>query len=118
MASSEQHQVKKTRINIRNCVFGFRCAQNWDAMQETSRDDVRFCKECAKDVYWVSNKDMLLEAIAMNHCIAIESPKDPTHSRDKPPEVLLGMIRSYEDENGEPEPKTAFRERLRNKKVT
>ena len=105
-------------IKIRNCVFGFRCTQNWGAMQETSREGVRFCKECAKDVYWVSNKDMLLEAIDMNYCIAIKSPKDPTLSRDNYPEVLLGMIRGYEDENGEPEPNAAFRERLRNKKVT
>ena len=110
--------ASQTKIDIRNCVFGFRCSQNWDAMHETSRDGVRFCKECAKDVYWVSNKDMLLEAITLNRCVAIESPKDLTLLRDKHSEVLLGMIRSYEDENGEPEPNAAFRERLRNKKVT
>jgi len=117
MASSEQHEVKKTRINIRNCVFGFRCAQNWDAMQETSRNDIRFCKECAKDVYLVSSKDMLLESITLNRCIAIESPKDKELPYDHHPEVLLGMIRSYENEHGEPEPNAAFRERLRTRKI-
>ena len=118
MTNPKPNQASHTKINIRNCVFGFRCTQNWDAMQETSRDGVRFCKECAKDVYWVSNKDKLLEAITLNHCIAIESPKDPTRPRDKQPEVLLGMIRSYEDENGESEPNAEYRKRLRNKKIT
>ncbi len=61
---------------------------------------------------------MLLEAISLNRCIAIESAKDEDRPLDHHPEVLLGMIRSYEDEYGEPEPNAAFRERLRNKKVT
>jgi hypothetical protein len=61
---------------------------------------------------------MLLEAITMNYCIAIKSPKDPVLPHDQYHEVLLGMIRGYEDENGEPEPNAAFRARLRNKKIT
>jgi hypothetical protein len=27
----------KAKIKINNCVFGFRCAQNWDAIDGTSR---------------------------------------------------------------------------------
>ena len=118
MSDSELNQTAETKIKIRNCVFGFRCTQNWDAMKETSRDGIRFCKECSKDVYWISNKDKLLEAITLNHCIAIESAKDEDLPLDYHPEVLLGMIRSYEDEYGEPEPNAAFRERLSNNKVT
>ena len=105
-------------LKIRNCVFGFRCAQNWDEMEETSREGVRFCKECAKDVFWVSSKDMLLEAITLNRCVVIEAPINPEPAVSKHPEVLLGMIRSYEESYGEPEPNSEYRERIRNKKIT
>jgi len=118
MTSPIPIETESNLIKIRNCVFGFRCGQNWEMMQETSRDGVRFCKECAKDVYWVSNKDMLLEAISLNRCIAMTSPKEAEPNPDLHPELLLGMIRSYEDQNGEPEKNSAFRERLRNKKIT
>ena len=105
-------------LKIRNCVFGFRCTQNWDAMQETSRDGVRFCKECAKDVYWVSNKDKLLESITLNRCVAIEVPKDLDAPPKQKSEKILGMLRSYEESYGEPEPNAEYRERIRNKKIT
>jgi hypothetical protein len=51
MSDFELNQTAETKINIRNCMFGFRCTQNWDAMEEASREGVRFCKDCAKDVY-------------------------------------------------------------------
>ena len=105
-------------IKIRNCVFGFRCAQNWDEMEETSREGVRFCKECAKDVFWVSSKDMLLEAITLNRCVAIEVPKDLDAPPKQKSEKILGMLRSYEESYGEPEPNAEYRERIRNKKIT
>ena len=105
-------------IKIRNCVFGFRCAQSWDEMAETSRDGVRFCKECAKDVFWVTSKETLLDAITLNRCVAIEAPVYQEPALDQPPEVLLGMIRSYEESYGEPEPNAEYRKRLLNKKIT
>ncbi len=117
MKNFKQNQVSKTRINIRNCVFGFRCAQNWDAMQETSREGVRFCKECAKDVFWVTSKENLMEAITLNRCVAIDALVNPEPAIDKQPEVLLGMIRNYEETYGDPEPNAEFRKRLRNKKI-
>ena len=105
-------------IKIRNCVFGFRCAQKWDEMKETSRDGVRFCKECEKDVYLISCEDKLLEAITLNRCVAIEVPKDLEAPPKQKSEKILGMIRSYEESYGEPEPNTEYRERLRNKNIT
>lgn len=103
-------------IKIRNCVFGFRCAQKWDEMKETSRDGVRFCKECEKDVYLISSEDKLLEAITLNRCVAIEAPKDLESPTNQKPEKILGMLTSYEESYGEPEPNAEFRERLRSKK--
>lgn len=37
-------ETESNSIKIRNCVFGFRCGQNCEMMQETSRDGVRLCK--------------------------------------------------------------------------
>ena len=108
----------KTKIKIRNCVFGFRCAQNWESMDETSRADVRFCRECAKDVYFVENTIELAEAIGLNRCVAIK----PAHNEDKSASyrviMSLGVVRSYEETHNEPEPNGAFRKRMRDKKIT
>ena len=117
MTSLIQIKPEINSIKIRNCVFGFRCSQNWDAMQETSRDGVRFCKECAKDVYWVKSKENLLEAIALNRCVAIEVPKDLESPPKQKSEKILGMLTSYEESYGEPEPNAEYRERIRSKKI-
>ena len=104
-------------IKIRNCVFGFRCAQKWDEMKETSRDGVRFCKECEKDVYLISSEDKLLEAITLNRCVAIEAPMDLEPPSNQKPEKILGMLTSYEESYDEPEPNDEYRKRLRSKKL-
>ena len=108
--------VKK--IKIRNCVFGFRCAQNWEAMDETSREDVRFCRECAKDVYFVENTIELSEAISLNRCVAIKPASNEDKSVSDRVIMSLGMVRSYEEIHNEPEPNAAFRKRMRDKKIT
>ena len=118
MANTKPNQVTNIKINIRNCVFGFRCAQNWDAMKETSRDGVRFCEECGKDVYWITDKESLMEAITMNRCVAIEVLREQQATREQDREIMVGMRVSYEEKHGEPEPNAAYRERLRDKKIT
>ena len=108
----------ETKIKIRNCVFGFRCAQNWDAMDETSRPNVRFCRECAKDVYFVENTIELSEAIGLNRCVAIKLESNEDKSVSDRVIMSLGMVRSYEEIHNEPEPNAAFRKRMRDKKIT
>jgi hypothetical protein len=106
------------KIKIRNCVFGFRCAQNWEAMDETSRANVRFCRECAKDVYFVENAIELAEAIGLNRCVAIKpAPNEGKLDSDRVI-ISLGMVRSYEETHNEPESNAAFRKRMRDKKIT
>ena len=107
------------KIKIRNCVFGFRCAQNWEAMDETSRVDVRFCRECAKDVYFVENTIELAEAIGLNRCVAIKpAPYEDNPASHHSAIISLGMVSSYEETHNEPEPNAAFRKRMRDKKIT
>ena len=76
------------KIKIRNCVFGFRCAQNWDEMKETSREGVRFCKECEKDVHFVTEEDGLLMALSENLCIAMKPPKNPEVPVEEYPDLI------------------------------
>ncbi len=108
----------ETKIKIRNCVFGFRCAQNWDAMDETSRADVRFCRECAKDVYFVDNTIELSEAIGLNRCVAIKPAINEDDLASDRVITTLGMVSSYEETQNEPEPNAAFRKRIRDKNIT
>ena len=99
-------------------MFGFRCAQNWEAMDETSREDVRFCRECSKDVYFVENTIDLAEAIGLNRCVAIKPAPNEDNSASDRVTISLGMVRSYEEIHNEPEPNAAFRKRMRDKKIT
>ena len=107
----------ETKIKIRNCVFGFRCAQNWEAMDETSRPDVRFCRECAKDVYFVEKTIELAEAIGLNRCVAIKPAANDDNPASDRVIISLGMVSSYEETHNEPEPNAAFRKRMRDKKI-
>ena len=84
-------------INLRNCVFGFKCTANWDEMKRTSEQRVRHCDECKKDVYFITKPEELIEAINLNRCVAIappESQKDIYY-----PRPTLGVPRSTGDDS-------------------
>jgi len=69
-------------INIRNCVFGFKCNADWTAMKlikETPDTMIRHCADCNKEVYQVSTKDQLVKAIELNHCVAIFLEQDESN---------------------------------------
>jgi len=106
-------------IDLRNCVFGFKCTSNWDEMKRTSEQRVRHCDECKKDVYFITKPEELIEAINLNRCVAIapaESQNDlyyprptlgtPRVIKDKPknqdledydiPHFLIGKVDSTE----------------------
>ena len=104
-------------IKIRNCVFGFRCAQKWNEMKETSRDGVRFCKECEKDVHFVTEEDSLLMAMSENWCIAMLPPKNTEVPAEEYPDLILGKVISYEELYNEPEPNSEYRKRLRGRNI-
>lgn len=59
-------------INLRNCIFGFKCAAKWEDMLETGNQNIRHCDLCNKNVYYTSDKNDLLMAIELNRCVAID----------------------------------------------
>jgi hypothetical protein len=63
-------------INLRNCVFGFKCSAKWDDMAITSDIDVRHCEICKKNVYFITKDEDLISAIDLKRCVAIQTPED------------------------------------------
>jgi hypothetical protein len=57
---------------IRNCTFGFKCATEWEQLNETSSPDVRFCLDCEKEVHFCRTDEQLAQAIRLNRCVAVE----------------------------------------------
>jgi hypothetical protein len=57
---------------IRNCRFAFKCEQKWDDLNETRDDDIRFCKDCQREVYLSLDEESLVENIRLNRCVAID----------------------------------------------
>lgn len=78
-------------INVRNCVFGFKCNADWDAMGQSTNPTIRHCSACKKDVYQVSTKEELFDAIQLNRCVAIF---DATNIPD-----FVGKMIRYEDDD-------------------
>ena len=87
--------MQKEPINIRNCTFGFKCTKSWDKMVQTQSRDVKFCDNCQKEVYLVTDEIELMEAIELNRCVAIYSPGYRT--KIDGPEHLLGDVTDYSD---------------------
>lgn len=82
-------------LNIRNCIFGFKCTADWNVMKLTSEMTVRHCQSCEKDVYLISTKEQLFEAIDLNRCVAIQSESQENKKIMMP---TLGVALRYSDE--------------------
>ena len=79
-------------INIRNCVFGFKCSNKWDALNSTAIEDIKFCEDCQKEVYFIEDLTSLEEAISLNRCIAINTASESNEIV----KVTVGMVSSVD----------------------
>jgi hypothetical protein len=79
-------------IRIRNCIYGFKCDQSWDEMTLTKKENVRFCGNCEKEVFFVEKKGQLLKAIQLNRCVAID-----TSISNGVNTITSGYIKNYTD---------------------
>ncbi len=92
-------------INIRNCIFGFKCTADWYALNDTEDPKIRFCLGCKKDVYKVATKKELYEAIELNRCVAIfDAKKLPRQTIDR----IQEKASNFEEENSFPEVTMGF----------
>ena len=61
-------------LQIRNCVFAFKCKTDWDYLPDTEDPKIRFCNECTREVHLCKTDKDLVNAVKRNHCVAILSP--------------------------------------------
>ncbi|MGJ7528004.1 VOC family protein [Variovorax sp. GB1P17] len=47
------------------------CPKRWDALEETSSPDVRYCSDCRKNVFWTDTQEQMHAAALQDRCIAI-----------------------------------------------
>jgi len=59
-------------MQIRNCVFGFKCDKKWENLTTTENMEVRFCNDCRREVFFCRTDAQLREAILYNRCVTIE----------------------------------------------
>lgn len=57
---------------IRNCFFAYKCSTNWGELEDTGKEKIRFCSECAKEVHFCENDKELTQAVRNNYCVAFE----------------------------------------------
>jgi hypothetical protein len=57
---------------IRNCEFRFKCLNQWDSLDLTGDDTVRFCGQCNRTVHYCKKPLQLHAAIIANQCVAVE----------------------------------------------
>jgi hypothetical protein len=80
---------------IRNCKFGYQCPADWNDLEKTKNDYIRFCGKCEKSVYFCEDDSDVYEAILENRCVAIW--------RERERRMVLGLMalaRTVDDEAG------------------
>ena len=61
-------------ITISNCSFAYKCQMQWENLYETENENIKFCKDCQKEVHYCETDEELLEAIKRNKCVSILAP--------------------------------------------
>ena len=80
-------------INLRNCIFGFKCNQKWETLNATSVNGIKFCDDCQREVHLVEDLRSLEEAIILNRCVAISTLSD---KNEIVREVTVGMVEAFD----------------------
>ena len=66
--------MKKVETTIRNieCTFEFKCDRQWDDLETQIASNIKFCKQCEKNVYLCKTQKELDHARSLGRCISIE----------------------------------------------
>lgn len=57
--------------DIRNCVWAFRCTEDFESMQPTAFKGVRFCSTCKHSVHLCETPEQLVDAMRNDWCVAL-----------------------------------------------
>jgi hypothetical protein len=65
---------------IRDYVFAFECSVGWENLERTEDETCRFCRRCARNVYFVETQTQLNETARKGNCVAFPNPEpSPFH---------------------------------------
>jgi hypothetical protein len=79
-------------IEVKDCVFSFKCPKQWAALQVTENPNVRYCDSCKENVWFCKNGKALKEAVKLGRCVAVEiSPYSDNINKLSGP-VMLGTM--------------------------
>lgn len=76
-------------LTIRNCTFAYKCIADWDALQTTNDESIRFCNGCQREVHLCEDDNELVQSVKLNRCIAIY--KEDSAGKGNP-KMLLGDV--------------------------
>ena len=85
-------------IAVRNCPpeFHFLCPKNWEKLETTEQEGVRYCSDCKEQVYLCQTDEEMLAHAKAGHCVAKFLPADRSPEinfvgRPKEPLVIDGI---------------------------
>ncbi len=64
-------KVETTHRKI-ECTFKFKCDKQWDDLETQVASNIKFCKQCLKEVYLCKTQEELDHARSLGRCISIE----------------------------------------------
>lgn len=101
------------RPRIENCdeAFAFKCPKQWEQLQATADNAVRYCSGCKKLVYYCDTLDDAQDHARQGHCVAVQLGVR-RYPRDLEPEIaqtaqtmMVGMINAdHHRRASQPEP--------------
>ena len=59
-------------FEIRNCVFAYKCEADWEKLEDTNKEKIRYCKDCDREVHFCEDDKELTDAVRENFCVAFE----------------------------------------------
>ncbi len=62
--------------DIAGCELSYHCAQDWNELISTNVPDIRFCKECKKNVKICRNYEEFDRLAEIGHCVAFLAVTD------------------------------------------
>lgn len=62
-------KVKEEINTLSQELFAYPCNKRWDSLQNTDNQDVKYCNECRKNVYLVSDEKELKRRQELKQCI-------------------------------------------------
>lgn len=95
-----------SRVPVENCgvEFRFRCPKQWEQLQPTAEEDVRYCTQCRQQVFFCSSIDVAQTHAALGECVAVD-PRLARKPRDLESSVwelnvVMGMPLVDDEEPG------------------